>query len=209
MIGLLAIALSVDALGIGISYGVRDIRVPLSAKCIIAAISVIITGLAVGLGSVFVQVLSPFAAKLTGALLLFLMGGWIIYQGLSGRQQRQHPEQQKTSFQWMIQPLGITITIMRDPYAGDLDHSARLDPIEAIYMGIALSVDSIGAGIGSAIAGLGFWLIPVMTGVFQLLFLMVGGMAGHHLRLCKRVDPRLWTVLSGLMLMALAMVRLL
>ena len=44
---LLSVSLSMDSLGIGISYGIRKIKVPWSAKLIICVISVIFTAIAV------------------------------------------------------------------------------------------------------------------------------------------------------------------
>ena len=53
---ILAVSLSMDALGIGISYGLRGIRVSWKARVVICAMSMMVTGAAVGLGSVLLEV---------------------------------------------------------------------------------------------------------------------------------------------------------
>ena len=53
---ILAVSLSMDALGIGISYGLRRIRVSWKARVVICAMSMMVTGAAVGLGSVLLEV---------------------------------------------------------------------------------------------------------------------------------------------------------
>ncbi len=56
---ILAVSLSMDALGIGISYGLRGIRVSWKARVVICAMSMMVTGAAVGLGSVLCWRSSP------------------------------------------------------------------------------------------------------------------------------------------------------
>ena len=77
---LLAISLSMDALGIGISYGLRGIRTPWKARVTICLISMLFTGAAVGLGNVLLMVIPPEAARLAGAGMLALLGLFIIVQ---------------------------------------------------------------------------------------------------------------------------------
>ena len=59
---ILAVSLSMDALGIGISYGLRGIRVSWKARVVICAMSMMVTGAAVGLGSVLLEVIPLPAA---------------------------------------------------------------------------------------------------------------------------------------------------
>ena len=83
---ILAVSLSMDALGIGISYGLRGIRVSWKARVVICAMSMMVTGAAVGLGSVLLEVIPLPAAKLLGCGMLLILGLVII-----GNERRKTP----------------------------------------------------------------------------------------------------------------------
>ena len=48
---LIAISLSLDAFGVGITYGIRNVRIPLVSKMVICFMSVLYSGLALIAGS--------------------------------------------------------------------------------------------------------------------------------------------------------------
>ena len=203
---LLAVSLSMDALGIGVSYGVRKIRVPLAAKVIICAISVAMMGLSILLGSLILLVVPPPAAKLLGALMLALLGVFVIAQAFWKREEKPK-KPKKAARSIMLKPLGITIKIIRNPPSCDFDASKALDGFEALYLGAAMSVDSVGVGVSSAVMGLNTLLVPVTAGLFQMLFLSAGVWLGGKLSLSARLDSRVWTVISGLLLIGIAAAR--
>jgi len=173
---LLAISLSMDAFGLGISYGLRQIKIPILAKLVIALISAIFMLVAVIVGNSIADIFPAIFSKVIGATILATLGVWILFQD--------------------------------KPISYDLNKSLRIDFIEALCLGVALSIDSVGAGIGSAIAGLGTYLLPVSAAVFQLLFLTVGTLIGSKTQLVKKVNSRVLTLASGLILIVLACFRL-
>ena len=61
-IAFLAVALSLDALGIAVAYGMRRIRIPLSSKLLMTVFSVIYSALSLYAGSLLSSVLPPAAA---------------------------------------------------------------------------------------------------------------------------------------------------
>jgi putative sporulation protein YtaF len=159
MLFALAIALSADALGIGISYGTRKITVPFSAKLVICSVSILITALSMLIGRYLFGFFSPNAAATAGKILLAGMGVWIIFQGVRGGS--TEITENKTLLSLFLKPLGITINVIRNPLSCDLNRSSRLDPAEAVYMGVALSVDSFGVGIGSGALGTAALIAPL------------------------------------------------
>lgn len=206
---LLAVSLSMDALGIGISYGLRGIRTPWKARLTICLISMLFTGLAVGLGNVLLLVIPPAAARLLGSGMLVLLGLFIIVQSFleKNKEPKRREKKDDTIVDIALKSLGITIKIIRNPASCDFDHSKHIDVLEAIYLGVALSIDSFGAGISSAVSGVNSYLVPVAAGLCQLLFLCGGDCLGRRLTLFKRVDSQVFVVISGTLLIVLAMVR--
>jgi putative Mn2+ efflux pump MntP len=52
-----------------------------------------------------------------------------------------------------IKRLGLVIQILKTPSVADWDHSGNISMSEATLLGIALSLDAFGAGIGAALIG--------------------------------------------------------
>ena len=208
---LLAVSLSMDAVGIGISYGLRGIKTPWSARLIICVISILFTGLAVGLGNLMLMVIPPAAAKLIGALMLAALGLFIIVQSFYEQKKEETPKKKRkkndTILDVAFKSLGISIKIMRNPPSGDIDKSAHIDAVEAVYLGVALSIDSFGAVVSSAISCLSSFHVPFAAGGCQLLFLCLGDLFGRRLKLFHSVNSQVFVVISGVLLIVLSMVR--
>lgn len=207
MIGciLLAFSLSMDALGIGLSYGLRGIKIPWLSRMVIAALSVLITWLALRAGTALLAVIPQAAGKFIGAGMLFALGGFIIFHAFKEKKAK-NKKSCGTVFDRYIKPLGVTVKIIRDPLLCDFDASSEIEFAEAFYLGAALSVDSFGAGISSAVSGLSACSIPITAGAFQLCMLSIGYIIGKRLN-AKGIDSRILTVVSGGLLIVLAFVR--
>lgn len=77
---LLAISVSIDSLGIGITYGIRNTKIYFFSKIILFIISVFITSLAVFIGGLICTILPSSFANYIGIFILVFLGIWIIYQ---------------------------------------------------------------------------------------------------------------------------------
>ena len=76
----LSISLSIDSLGIGITYGLKNTKISFIPKCILFCISLLIAYLSIKIGNILNYFLPDNIAKAFGSILLCLMGIWIIYQ---------------------------------------------------------------------------------------------------------------------------------
>ena len=69
-----------------------------------------------------------------------------------------------------LKRIGIVIQILRTPQMADVDRSGIISASEALLLGIALSLDSFGAGLGAAMIGfsplLTALVISTASGVF-------------------------------------------
>ena len=75
---LLAVSLSMDALGIGVSYGLRGIKTSLGAKIVICLVSVMFTAAALFFGHILLLFIPEEVAKALGALMLVGIGIYIV-----------------------------------------------------------------------------------------------------------------------------------
>ncbi|HEX2938100.1 MAG TPA: sporulation membrane protein YtaF [Ruminiclostridium sp.] len=211
---ILSVTLSIDALFAGFSYGLNGTRIPLTSKLIICAFSVIYCAAALLLGSAFAGLLPPIAGKITGAAILAALGVFMIVKSRikPDSKRKDSDESPKTLCKIIIKSLGITIQILKNnPAAGDVDASGVIDKKEAVLLGFALSVDSLGAGIGCAMSGLSAWYIPPAVGICQLAFLSAGLLTGKFLCekcsvLSKKYDA-VTSVLPGILLIVLSILR--
>lgn len=206
LICILSIAVSLDALGVGLAYGMKKIKIPIQYKLIMAAFSILYTSIAVSIGNVVVRFLPPFVTNLIGSAILFGMGIWLLLQGILKKPETEAKEipECKTVFEWMIKSLGITIQITRNPVSGDVDHSGCIDLKESLLIGSALSLDILGVGLGCAMIGLNIWIIPFTVAAAQLLFLSCGLSLGKTL--AKR-NMRWLDFAPGIILILIAILR--
>jgi putative sporulation protein YtaF len=180
----LALAVSLDGFGVGVMYGLRKIRIPFLSIAIISACSGFIIFGSMQIGVVMSQYVPPVYAKTAGALILIGIGAWALIQlarqkeesadtGLPadrmedetvsetstklGLKDEEPAIKQLISIE--LRRLGLVIQILRTPSVADMDRSGNISSSEALLLGIALSLDAFGAGIGAALIG----LTPVLT----------------------------------------------
>lgn len=208
---LIAISLSIDAFGIGIAYGIRDIKIPWPAKAVISFFTMIFTLVSVVFGRWAASLLPPAAAAAIGAFILFGIGIWMLRQGLRDKEPPAAPPDSApvTVADIAIRSMGLSIRIIRDPQSCDSNHSKVIEPVEAVSLGIALSIDSLGAGFAGAVAGIGFLSIPMISVLFQLIFLTLGTLSGARLRKISPLNNRFWSFISGAALILLGVIRIL
>lgn len=156
---LLGIGANLDNLGVGISYGMRGIKVRWQANAVIAGIALVATGLATAAGNEAAALLPLVAAKRVGAAILLLVGLWI---GLEAWLEHLSPSADGAPQRLLRVPVlgapGVWIEILRDPQKADVDRSGAIDLREAALLGIALSLNNVGTGLGG---GLGHY--PVLA----------------------------------------------
>ncbi len=77
-----------------------------------------------------------------------------------------------------LKRLGIVIQIIKTPSAADMDRSGNISASEAAFLGIALSLDAFGAGIGAALIGFSplvtSSVIALVSGTLLTMGLRVG-----------------------------------
>lgn len=206
----LALSVSIDSLGIGITYGIRNIKIFRSAKVILFTISILLTYLSINLGSLLSNIFSKTFTKWIGACFLILMGLWIIYQALNTKKREEETLNNISSpiiYQFMIRFLGITVKIIRNPISSDLDHSKGIDWKESIYLGLCLSIDSLCIGICSSIIGYSSFLFPILVATFQLIFLSIGRILGNKIFSISNIPENIWSTLSGVLLICVGVSR--
>lgn len=91
----------------------------------------------------------------------------------------------------------------------DFDHSKTIDIKESFFLGIALSLDSIGIVLSSTVAGICSIALPILLSFFQILFLRIGSYIGTKLGKKFSIPDRSWSILSGFCLLLVGTLKLL
>ena len=206
---LLAISLSIDAFGIGISYSIRRVSIPIFSKIIISVISIIMTGISFVIGNTILLFVNENVAKFIGCFMLVILGIWTIIQGFKSNDEAKEEVQKNKTLSFFIKPLNLTVQIIKHPRKFDLDNSKHIDVLESLYLGVSLSIDSLVVGISYAVAGGSSYLIPLYVGIAQFIFLSLGELLGKKIASIKNVDSRVFVVISGSILILLSIVRML
>ena len=78
-----------------------------------------------------------------------------------------------------LKRLGLVIQILRKPSIADIDRSGNISASEAVLLGVALSLDAFGAGIGAALIGFAPMLTSVVIALASGTFLATGLRIGY------------------------------
>ena len=86
----------------------------------------------------------------------------------------------------------------------DIDASSSIEPLEAVLLGIGLSLDSIGTGIAVVALGIHHMLLPILIGINHTVFLLLGEwMAERTMRFAGK-SQKICSFCSGIFLILLA-----
>ncbi|MBO9130603.1 sporulation membrane protein YtaF [Bacillus sp. 165] len=177
---LLAFTLSLDSGSVGFTYGLRNLRIPIKSIVVIALCSAVVMMISMGIGHGIAQVFSPVIAKRIGGIVLIAIGAWVLYQFFqSDKKDSEQIIEEKTLLKFEIKSLGIVIQILRKPTMADFDKSGTISGIEALLLGLALSLDSFGAGIGASMLGYSPLIMAALVAVMSSVFLAAGMKAGQ------------------------------
>ncbi|MWC28544.1 sporulation membrane protein YtaF [Paenibacillus sp. MMS18-CY102] len=218
---LLSCAVSLDGFGVGVTYGLRRIRIPIISILIIAACSGIIIWLSMAVGGWMTAYLSPVVARMIGASILIVIGIWALMQlrREKGRSQESVDEQEQlqdeqveltpsenTLIRFELKRLGIVIQILRKPQVADVDRSGSISSSEAVLLGVALSFDAFGAGLGAALIGLSPGVTSVAISLSSAIFLLAGMRVG--LRYAGLQGMQFLSAVPGMMLIVIGIIKM-
>lgn len=176
---LLALSVSIDSLGIGITYGIKNTKITKISNVVLFAISFCTTCGSIFIGHYISVLFSPNFSTLLGSSFLILLGVYNIYKSL------HH---------------------ISEDY--DLDHSNCIDKRESIVLGLALSVDSICVGIGCGIIGINDIILPVLVSSFQLIFLNSGNLIANNIIEKVTIPDYILSIFSSTILILVGILRI-
>lgn len=183
---ILAISSSIDSLGVGISYGIKNIKLSFRSKIILFIFPFIITYISVLFGNFIKNILPCNYTKFIGSSLIIFIGIYICYKSKIIKSQN----------------------IFNNPISSDLDSSNIIDCKESLFLTIALSLDSFCIGIGASIININIILFPLGVAFFQLFFIILGNILGKKINKFYSLPPNIYSMLSGFLLILIGFIKL-
>jgi len=162
---LFAVSSNLDNLIIGVSYGIKKIRIPFLSNFLIAVMAFAGTFLSMLCGERITQWLPVGLANAVGSVMIIVIGliGLIKYL-CSRKRGTQH------NVQWPI----------NEPEKYDKNSDKTLELKETVSLGIALTVNNIGLGVGASMSGLSVFGTAVMSSVFCMGLMLLGNYIGKR-----------------------------
>ena len=177
---LLALSASIDALGLGITYGIKKTKMSKSGNLIIFTTLFCLSGLSVFIGHYISTLFSPVVSAILGASLLILLGIYNIFKS---------PNNTSTNF--------------------DTDGSNYIDAKEAFILGLAVAVDASCVSLGSGMIGIAGLILPFLMAVFHTFVVNCGTLVATNIASRFTISSKLLSNLSGIILIFIGFVRLL
>lgn len=165
---LFALSASLDAFLVGISTGIRKTRITLPQNLLISLITLAGTVFSIRFGQALAPLLPPKAASRAGSALLILMGTFYLIQFMWHTLRKYLPDSPAKHF-----------SSARARAASGNTPAPPKGLWGLLAMGIALSLNNIGIGVGASIAGISCLSAAVLTFLFSVTFLFAGNRLGR------------------------------
>ncbi len=177
---LFAISANTDNFAVGLSYGMKKIRIGFVSSFLISLISLAGTIISMSFSKIAFNLSPRIPSNIIGSIILILIGGWTIVDSLICK----HSD-----------------CILKNPEKADKDNSLNIDAKESVVLALALTLNNVGLGIGAGIAGLNIVQTSFLTFIFSLLMIMGGCYLGS--KLFSKVLSQKASLVSGLLMILL------
>ncbi|EJL20887.1 sporulation membrane protein YtaF [Brevibacillus sp. BC25] len=194
---LVSLAISMDSVSVGLTYGLRKMRMPFLSLVVVSGCSFAVVYGVMLVGSSLTEWLTPEIGKYIGAAVLILMGLFTLWRLIATRSgteaqestiancnavvaSEKQEEQEPIVLLSQFRIFGVMIQILKDPSKADADRSGHIMGWEAVMLGLALSLDAFGAGISLTFLGYSPLLVALCIAVMSALLLVVGIALGRR-----------------------------
>jgi putative sporulation protein YtaF len=196
----IALANNVDNIGARIAYSIRGIKITTVINLWISVITFVISALAAFSGTAMSDLFSKRLSSVVSMVLLTAIGVWMIVDPYIRRRRAlvKEPDEARRN---------NILNVFLNPEHADRDNSKHIDFKEATVLGIALSINNIGGGLGAGMIGLNSWLVGLFSAIISFLALWAGNYVTEFFVKWKLGNAA--TVTAGFILIAIGVEQLL
>lgn len=171
---LFAVSANIDSIVVGISLGLKNIKVGFRINLLIALILSAVTVLSIAAGELFYIFMPKELSNIIGGGLLIVIGLYSIIKPLFDARRNK-----KESAGHLSGYLGV----LESPEKADKDSSGNIDAKESVLLAAVLSLNNLGMGIGAGITGLNIYLTAAFSFILSIVFLSTGCILGKRFML--------------------------
>ena len=197
----IALINNLDNIGVRIAYSIRGIKISTAINLWISVITFIISAFAAYSGTLMSEFFSKQLSSAISMVLLTAIGLWIIVEPYIKRNNdfvKEPPDEARKKGIW---------SVFFNPVHADMDNSKHIDFKEATVLGIALSINNIGGGLGAGLIGLNSLLVGLFSAVISFLALWAGNYITEYFVKWKLGNVA--TILAGSVLIAIGIEQIL
>lgn len=197
---LFLVAVSLDSLTAGFSYGTERVHIKALSLLFLACVPALFITAAGGLGEIVGSLLPPGVLPFLSFFMLAAIGVAKLLESLIRAVAKKHPS---LIGNWgcQIKQLNIIFTVYLSPEEANRTDLQVLSAKEALLLSLALSLDSVLVGMAFPAADISRLALFLSASFFNLLLFITGCLSGRILSRVLRIDLS-W--LSGICLLLLA-----
>jgi putative Mn2+ efflux pump MntP len=186
-----AISLSIDALSVGISYGISKKSISIFNRIIMSIICFLMTFSALNLGCLIKKILPYFLINFLGSFILFLIGLSFIFKSLLKTKKNNYSSKENETRKISYKNINIT---------------------ESVILGFVLSADSFTSAFAISMADLidinKSVALSFLISISQFLLLSLGLVISKQIYKVHKLRTKLnFEVLSGIVLILIALTK--
>lgn len=197
-----AVSSSIDNLGVGISYGIRGIRIGLLSNLVMAVVCFLFSEAGILFGGWLSAVLPGVMPVVIGAFMLTVIGFRIILMAIPRTQPSdQAPEETGRKTGNRLEKM------LQNPETADVDRSGEISIGEAVVLGVALSANAVTNGLGAGLIGLSPLAISIAAAAGSFVTVWAGVAIGRRasaIRIGRFTLGQFGTLVSGIIIVLLA-----
>lgn len=201
---LLVLAVSLDAFVASVHYGVKKIKIPFLSILIINLICSSLLGMSTFLGQEAQRFLPEGLTSMISFVILVFLGIYYLFEGLI-KFYLESKKDKTGEIELKFADVRFMVNVYIDETKADKDSSKVLDSKEAIYLAVALSLDSLTIGFGSGLSDMYYLNIVILSFLAGFISIFGGLKVGEKISSGIKFNLS-W--ISGILLIALAILRL-
>lgn len=202
---LLVSSLCIDSFVASIAYGTSKIKIPPISALIINLVSTCTLGISLFIGSIVKKFLPGNLPIIIGFILLMCLGIYRLFECIF-KSYISKRSKIDTPLTFKLFDFKFVLDVYADETKADFDNSKTLNPKEAFYLALALSLDSLAVGFGSSLTSINYIQVIILCFIIGFLAVSIGVFVGK--KVADNINIELsW--LSGVLLIILAIIKFL
>ena len=195
---LLVLSSSIDSFIVSVAYGTKNIRIGFFSNLLIGVVCALGTYLSMLFGSILINIFSINTTSFLGALILFLLSLYFIYDYRKNKNEKNNLNIYNTDD-------NNPTDILKYPEIADKDKSGSIEIKESFMLALALTLNNFALGTAASISGFNIYLTTILAFIFSFILIPLGSYLSKKV-LSKIIGDK-GSLISGLIILILSLIQ--